>query len=54
MENEDDLSQAGKEDVLPLKPDCQTVETSQKYDHCEKMKTWVIYMISAIPLTGIC
>jgi len=49
MENEDDLGQTGKEDALPLKPNCEAVETSQKYDHYEKMKTWVIYMISAIP-----
>ena len=54
MENEDDLGQTGKEDALPLKPNCEAVETSQKYDHYEKMKIWVIYMISAIPQIGIC
>ena len=54
MEKEDScISSSGRDDVLPLKPGCQTETNSEDDDQSNQYKLWFIYMIGTFPMIGM-
>ena len=52
---DDDVCLNGRDDVLPLKADCQTECNSQENrDQSNGLKLWVVYLLGMVPMIGMC